>query len=187
MDENKIITLLRKKDENGLIEFNNTFHGYVKYIVTSILTEYPQDVEECINDVNLKVWQSIDEYNEARSSLKTFVTHIARTTAIDRLRKIKNRKKYFTELDEDSYESIQSDYSTEEIFIQKEFQKELRSKIIAQVDKLRKREQELFVRRYYYRQPIRQIAAEMALSEKAVEKIRNPLKPIRLSLAWKNV
>ena len=89
MDEKLLISKIKRKPGDGLIDAFEEFGPLVKAITVKILGNgSPGDVEECISDTFIKLWQSIDQYDERKGSLRPFIAAIARNTAIDRYRKI---------------------------------------------------------------------------------------------------
>ena len=70
MDDEKIITLYNRRDENAIRETSEKYGGYCFSIANNILAD-PQDAEECVNDTWLKVWQSIPP--QCPQNLKAFL------------------------------------------------------------------------------------------------------------------
>ena len=59
----------------------------------------PQDVEECINDLFVAIWQEIESFDPARGSLRTWMTMRAKYIALDRRRQVQRRLSAVTSLD----------------------------------------------------------------------------------------
>ena len=58
MDE-KMIELIRSQEDKGLMLMQQQYSGLMHYIVRGILHD-KNDIEECISDICVKVWQSIE-------------------------------------------------------------------------------------------------------------------------------
>lgn len=168
MEDEKIIRLIRSRNETGLEVLLEKYQTFILYLLNGILGAYPQDLEECLNDIRLKLWNNIEVYDEERSSLKTYITHIVRNSAIDKYRKINREEQYVDksiDFQEEQTSTMPNEQSAEEIV----FDEENKKMVIQAIKKLKKKEQELFVRRYYYMQSVRQIADELGRSEKTIE------------------
>ena len=63
---------------------------FIRLVLDSIGT--PQDAEECTNDLFVLVWQDVESYDPARSSLRTWLTMRAKYIALDRRRQIQRRQ-----------------------------------------------------------------------------------------------
>jgi len=132
----------------------------MSYIITPILSS-PEDLEECVSEVTLKVWDNILNYDENKSGFKTWLTAITRNTALNHLRK--NHNHIQVDLDSENFKTKEG--NPEEIILKKEKQEQL----IKILDKLDSKERMLFYRKYYYMQSTTQIAREMGTTERAVE------------------
>ena len=107
------------------------------------------------------VWNNIESYVPDRSALTTWLTALTRNAALNRRRAGGTRQE-----DEPLDEAIADPAHTpEEALLQKE-----RSLAIQRaVSQLPERDRALFYRKYYYYQSTAQMAAELGLSERAVE------------------
>lgn len=165
--DKKIIKLLQKKDEKGLSAFSEKYEKLLTYIATGILGNNKEDVEECVNDTYLKVWNHIDEFDLDKASLKTYSSVIVRNTAINRLRKISKMK---GTAQKEELTDIVADYvdyrqNVEAKMVQKENMEALQSVI----RNLKKKDREMVLRRYYYFQSSKEIAFYMGMSINAVD------------------
>ena len=158
--EREIIDLIRSRNQDGLSELLKHYRPMMSYIITPILSS-PEDLEECVSEVTLKVWDNILNYDENKSSFKTWLTAITRNTALNHLRK--NQKHTQVDLDLENYKAKEG--NPEEIILKKEKQEQLK-KVLNNLDS---KERTLFYRKYYYMQSTAQIAREMGTTERAVE------------------
>lgn len=157
MDE-KIIELLKAQKDEGLRLLDRQYSGLVHYIVGNIL-ENPEDSEECINDIYIKIWNSIASYSPQKGKFTTWLTAVARNTALNYLKYKQHRN--HEELEEDAAGTS----SLEEEVLRRERAEELKKAIAT----LSLEEQHLFYRKYYYLQKTAQIAAELGMTERSVE------------------
>lgn len=155
--ENEIISLLREKKDSGLDLFIKNYSGLIYYIVRNIL-DNEEEREECLNDIYVKVWDHIDNYEKEKSKFTSWITVISRNTALNYLKKSQREE-------EEIQEDLVSQYSTEKSVLENERSRELRQAIST----LTPEEQHIFYRKYYYLQKTAQIAAELGLTERSVE------------------
>ena len=58
MNDDEIINLFLKRDENGIIELSTKYHPYCYKIAWNLLANR-EDAEECLNDTWFSVWSLI--------------------------------------------------------------------------------------------------------------------------------
>ena len=94
--ENKIIKLIKKKDHRGIDYIVDLYSDKISYIVNSILKGYSnkEDIEECISDVFISVYNDIHTYDNKKGKFETFVFIKAKYIALDYKRKIIKKKEY---------------------------------------------------------------------------------------------
>lgn len=90
MTDTEIISLFNKRDEQAVSAVCGKYGSICTGIAFNILRNH-QDAEECVNDVYLKVWESIPP--EQPKSLSAYVGKITRNAAIDRYRKDNSDKR----------------------------------------------------------------------------------------------
>lgn len=166
--EHRIVELLRKKDEKGIELVAEHYEKLIRYISVTILGSREAEVEECINDVYLKLWNSGAGFDEEKASFKTYLKAITRNTALNYLRKIQRLEElhgFDAEENELQEEYIDYRQNVEQSVIQKEEVEALKMVLAT----LRKKDKELVLRRFYYLQSTRQIAQAMDMSENAVD------------------
>ena len=61
MNDDEIINLFLKRDENGIIELSTKYHPYCYKIAWNLLANR-EDAEECLNDTWFSVWSQISSY-----------------------------------------------------------------------------------------------------------------------------
>ena len=137
------------------------FDGMLHYIIRGML-ENPQDREDCLAEVQRKLWETRMQYDPERSSPAVWVTVLCRNTAFDHLRRRKRQSGSAEELDPAHPDPTPG---PEEQVIQKERIQILQQALAA----LSPKDRNLVYRKYYYLQSTARMAAELGLTERAVE------------------
>ena len=83
MEDETIIQLFFQRSERAISATEERYGAYCRGILRNILPE-PEDREECLNDVYLKLWNQIPP--QRPESLRAFVGSVARNCALDRYR-----------------------------------------------------------------------------------------------------
>lgn len=119
-----------------------------------------QDVEECVADAFIYLWQYPEKFDPARGNLKSYLCMVARSRAIDRYRQISRHGELPLE------EAVLS----ASVGMQEEMMtRETRRELIAAVNALGEPGREILVRRYYYNQKPREIALALGMTVKQVD------------------
>lgn len=158
--EQEIVAWLCQGQERGAQALWQRWGPLLRYVIAPLLPQ-AQDQEDCLAEILLRIWQKIGSYDPTRGSLQAWLTALARHAALDQARK-NARHQEQTPLD-DSWPTPCP--TPEEALLDKERQQAL----LAALAQLSSIEQQLFYRKYYYQQPLAQIAAECGLSLRAVE------------------
>ena len=166
MKDHDIIDLYFARDERALSESSDKYGKYCLGIAQNILRNL-QDAEECVNDTWLQAWVSIPPARPAK--LGQYLGGITRHLSLDKYRqrgKAANGGEVTVALDEIG-EIVASDVSVAD-------QAEQREMLVA-IDRflwgLPERECNIFIRRYYHMDAIKQIAKRYGLTETNVKKI----------------
>lgn len=178
MDDKQILDLYWERSEVAISETSKKYGKYCRYIAFNILHN-DEDSEECVNDTYLRAWNSIPPNRP--SVLKTFLGKITRNLSLDRYELLNAKKRnggqmplVFDEIQEcipslDSTENI-----VEEIALTDILNRFLSSLSLEQ--------RKIFMRRYWYLSPIKEIATEYGMSESKIKmslfRSRNELKKL---------
>ena len=178
LEDSKIIDLFFARSEQAIGELDNAHGAAVRKTAGNILRDR-LDVEEIVNDTYLGVWNSIPPHRP--EPLVSFVCRIARNQAVSRLRgkKAARRNSDFDLVLDELTEFLPADMDVEEDYAQKE----LAAAINRFLSTLDYDDRYLFVRRYWFADPVKEIAAAMKTKENRVsvrlfrlrEKLRNTL------------
>lgn len=166
MDQD-IVGLLRARDQKSIELTSQRYEPLIRYIAVTILGNREQSVEECINDVYLKIWTHGAEYDYEKGLFKTYLKAITRNTALNYLRKLRRLEELEGMDESDTIQSGYIDYS-QNVEQQMIFREEVQvlNRILGE---MKKKDKELVLRRFYYLQSTRQIAVAMGMSENAVD------------------
>lgn len=166
--DKKIISLITSGDEKGLELLKNKYGKLLHYVIAGILKDHDSDIEECLNDTYLKLWENAKNYDFAKASLKNYSVVIARNIAISRLRSIGRYS--FVEAYEDetlSLENTPSPTSTnpEQILITKENIQTIKELLM----KIKGTDRKILELKYFYMLDSANIGKTLGLSVSAVD------------------
>lgn len=134
------------------------YQNLVWTVVHSIL-QNPHDCEEVCADVFVSLWKS--DFKPDAVGSKSFIITLSKRRAIDKLRSVKPFDRDFEEL---------SDLIPLDFDLDDEVARNTECETIASVIRsLDPPDDQIFTRRYYYNQKIKQIAAELGLSSSFVK------------------
>ncbi len=159
VDERRALRGLTQHNETALAWFIERYAPYVNTIVFNIIgnTMSIGDVEEVSSDVFFVLWKNAEKIRPGK--VKAYLSAIARNMAKDRLRKVGKD----LPLEEDVLESSATDM---------EHNAEVReqARLLNQAMlKMGHPDREIFLRHYYYGQPLSQIAEEMEINLSTVK------------------
>lgn len=160
VQEQEMITQLLQKDERGMEALLLHYGPLMRYIIAPILPD-PQDREECLSEVSMRVWSRVAQFDPARGSWTAWLTAITRNTARNYRRSAQNRRD--TQAIPEGTPA--PDASPEEAILQAERSAAVHNAL----GRLSPGDRALFYRKYYYLQSTAQIAAELGMTVRAVE------------------
>ena len=175
MQDGQIVELFLRRDEESLSETRQKYGGYLKKIAYNILGDFGES-EECLNDALLRAWNSIPP--QKPDDLRTYLVMLTRRCAVDALRKRTRQKRrpaeYSVSLEE--LDISLSDGNTPEREVELGL---LTSAINDWLNTLPPIQRQAFVGRYYFCDPVNQIAKYLGIS---VTNAKTLLRRARLSL-----
>ena len=166
MDDEKIIELFNQRDERAIAEAKKKYEKYVFMIAFRIL-EIREDAEECVSDVFLSLWNTIPP--QTPLNFKAYVGKIARNVAFSKLdyKKAEKRGANLTVLLSEIEEIVTSDDAIDDELGREAVAKAVNAFLSDQPSKNRR----IFVRRYYFCDPVKEIAASFEMSESKVKSL----------------
>lgn len=162
MNDEKMILAIRNRDEAVMAEVMQKYSKLLWSIASAVLVNATsvQDVEECVADAFIHLWQFPEKYDPAKGKLSSWLSMVTRSKAIDRYRQVirKCEVPIEEELVQHSGELLAGIVAKEES-----------EALIACMEKLEEPDKELVTRRYYYEQKPKEIAVAMRMPKKQVE------------------
>lgn len=182
MEDHEIISLYYERSEDAIVQTEKKYGGFCHHLALNILSDY-EDAEECVNDTWLAAWNRMPPTWPA--SLRAFLGRITRNLSISRFRKNRAKKRYagievlLSELGECVPESaIESEVD----------QQYLSDIIIRWLDGLTDEKRFLFVRRYWYGDSVKELAARQGLTaDQMARKMQKLRKSLRKTLEMEGV
>ena len=174
-----LIKLIKKKDHRGIDYIVDLYSDKISYIVNSILNGYSnkEDIEECISDVFISVYNDIHTYDNKKGKFETFVFIKAKYIALDYKRKIIKKKEY-EKIKEDRLLKINENIAYESA--EKEVIKKEKLKDIANfINNLKEPDKTYFYLKYFINMESKEIAKKYNTTLSSVE---NRLYRCRLAL-----
>ncbi len=153
MTDTEIINLFFERSEQAITELDKKHGNAVARVARNILGN-SQDTEECVNDTYLGTWNTIPPHKP--SPLRTFVCKIARNLATKKYHSNtadKRNSQYDLALDE------LEEYLSENESVEKAYEaQELKEAINGFLATLSYSDRFIFMRRYWYSDPVQDIA-----------------------------
>ncbi|MBQ2469184.1 MAG: RNA polymerase sigma factor [Clostridia bacterium] len=176
MDDGQIIALLEARNEEAISAIEKKYSAYLKRIAMNVLGS-EADAEECVNETYFRAWRRIPP--EIPRDLAAYLGKIVRDLAIDAYRAKKSRlntaseyENAFRELGIFDPSGDGTEHTADGIF--------LRDTIAAFLKKATEKERKVFVRRYFFFDPVKTISEKYRMSESDVKvtlfRTRNKLK-----------
>lgn len=164
MTDSEIIELYLRRDERAIAATQERFGKYCEKIARNILAD-DQDAQECVNDVYLKVWESIPP--EHPDILAAYLAAITRRTALSRYRRGRAEKRGGKEvaLILGELSELVSDSSSVEDTAER---RELIGAINRFLETLSETSRRIFVLRFVCCESVRDIARRFGKSENSV-------------------
>lgn len=174
MDDKKIVALFWQRTERAIAAVSDAYGPRLYAIARNILSSH-HDAEECVNDTYLALWNSIPP--QRPDPLLTYASRITRNIALNRLRNSRaerRRSDYDLSLDE-----------LADCIGQRDLEQDLDVRLLGRcinafLGTLSRENRNLFLRRYWFGDSVKEIAAAYSLSENIVSvrlsRIRNKLK-----------
>lgn len=160
IEQKSLIDSIKLRDESTFQELFRTYAKLLWAVTGSILSACDgseQDIEECVSDVFIELWNHPEKFDPARGSLKSYLCRIAKNNAIDIYRK--KSKENIIQLD-DYMEKVAED----DLFDIPDY-----SRLYEEIKNLPEPTREIMVRRYFHNEKPAKIADRLGLPKKEVE------------------
>ena len=155
MDDLVIIELYHRREERAITESDQKYGALCRSIALRLLG-LREDAEECVNDTWHAAWNKMPP--DRPSALGAFLGRITRNLSINRWRRNHAKKRYggmeilLSELED----CVPAPGTVEEDLDRQQ----LSQSISAWLDSLTVEDRRLFIRRYWYGDPVKELAAE---------------------------
>ena len=159
MDDLAIVELYHRRSEQAIAESDRKY-GALCHSIALRLLALREDAEECVNDTWHVAWNRMPP--DRPSALGAFFGRITRNLSISRWRRDHAKKRYdgieilLSELED----CVPAPRTVEEDFDRQQ----LASSISAWLDRLTEEDRRLFIRRYWYGDPVKELAAERGVT-----------------------
>ena len=165
MEDSAIIELYWGRSENAIDETDKKYGGYLGTIAYNILYSH-EDAGEAVNDTYLKAWDSMPP--QKPNILSAFLAKITRRISLNMRRAALAEKRGGGEIDlvlDELSESIPSGVSVEQELDAKALTETLNTFL----GSLKETERDMFMRRYWYMDSIKDIAGMFGCGESKVK------------------
>ena len=164
MEDERILDLYWERDQRAIVETSAKYGEMCSVIAENILSD-KLDAEECVNDTYLELWNSIPP--KRPNFFGAFITKITRNLAMKRIEYLYAKKRSvnaavsLSELDGCvPPNAVEDDVVNEQV---------LKSCIEGFLLDLSEQNRYIFLRRYFFFDPVSEIAEKLQLSESAVK------------------
>lgn len=161
INNDNVVAELHKKNPKALDFIVDTYGGLIKSIVQKTLFNFEDsgNVDECINDVFLGIWNNIDKFHKD-NKLKSWIAAIAKYKAIDYQRKL------IKELNSENIDNLEiEDVTTVD---KKLLEKENYEELLKLLSKLKPQDKEIFVRKYFNDESTKDIASSLNVNKEVI-------------------
>ena len=154
MEDADIIALYFERDQNAIAETKRKYGGYCFSLADRVLGN-KEDSEECVNDILYSAWNSIPP--QRPKYLRMFLAKLTRNRALNRVKADSAGKRGGGEtalIYEELSEFISAGQDVESEILAKE----LGQAVNSFVRELPEREGDIFIRRYFFMEAVKDIA-----------------------------
>lgn len=165
MDDKQIVDLYWERSETAISETAKKYGRYCHYIAFNILYN-DEDSEECVNDTYLNAWNSMP--TNRPSVLKTFLGKLTRNLSLNKYKQLTAEKRGRGQMPlviDELYECLPAVGNTENV-VDDMVLAEVLNRFLAS---LKAEQRRIFMRRYWYLSPVKEIAEDYSIGESKVK------------------
>ena len=165
MEDRDIVVLYWQRSEDAIVQSQRKYGQLCRNLAENILT-LPEDAEECVNDTWLHAWNAMPTQRPER--LGAWLGRVVRNLALDRWRQSRAQKRYAgMEVLLSELEDCVSGPDTAESRAEAA---EVGAAVSRWLDTLDAGDRWLFVRRYWYGEPLADLARGLELAPRVLAK-----------------
>ena len=167
MEDKEIVEMYLARSELAITATSEKYGNYLARIAKNIL-DHEEDAEECVNDAYLKTWRSIPP-NRPRN-LAAYIGRITRNLALDILRTAGRVKRGSGTVDSilDELKDVTAENAGPETELDMQYTMRLINEYLSRQPKEKRI---IFVRRYWYMDPLRDIALSQGVTEGKIKSV----------------
>src|SRR5712672_4531992 len=97
--DDDLVQRLHERDPQALETLISRYSREIFYFIRLVLDGVggTQDIEECVNDLFVAVWQEINTFDSSRGTFRTWLTMRAKYIALDRRRQLCRRQTHMVQ------------------------------------------------------------------------------------------
>jgi RNA polymerase sigma-70 factor (ECF subfamily) len=176
LTDKQIIDLYWQRDESAIEETDKKYGRMLFRIAYNLLSDR-MDCEECKNDTYVRVWNSVPPTRPR--VLPAYLTEIMRRVAINKYKQKTSQRRVPSELTV-SMDELRDSLQNEASFVSERDAEEIGKVINAFLRELPERRRYIFIERFYFAEPVEEIATELSVSVatvyREIERIKKDLK-----------
>jgi RNA polymerase sigma-70 factor, ECF subfamily len=171
MNDSLAIQAIAQQNPKGLEYLMDQYGLLILRLVRRVLgSDHPGDIEECANDVWMAVWFKAPQYEPAKASVKTWICLIARSKAIDRMRKIWRSVGSTFSLNDERMPELQAEMlELQERIENREDLAKRAAELTQALTQMNPDERSILIRRYFYREDIAELASSLGVARAAMD------------------
>lgn len=154
------IKQLKLHNEKALMYVIDAYGGLLMAVIRKHLFAIPEQQEECFDDVLLKIWQHISDFDESKNSFKNWAAAIAKYRAIDYLRQYR-KEPVMVDIDD-------TVIAHEDRMLTGMIEREISKETEKMLSCLKPSDQELFLKLYVEEQDMDQVSRETGLKKEVI-------------------
>lgn len=157
MEDSKILEAILSRRDMGIENLINKYGKLIYGVINKTLFHdyHKSEIDELFNQVIFKLWNNLDCFDDSKGKLSNFIISVARFTAIDYVRKVKNYSNDIEIIDNiievGSYEDQYKEISSKEEFMEL-------------IEPLKEVDKDIFIRRYYFNEEVSYIAKALKVT-----------------------
>ena len=113
-NEEELVALLKQQSRDAFNYLYTNYSGGLYGVIRKVITD-EQTAQDVLQEVFVKIWNNIEQYNSGKGRIYTWMINIARNAAIDKLRSKGEIMKGKIHTAEDAVYNVQKGMKTEQM------------------------------------------------------------------------